>query len=281
LNYLEIERNYSALTVENYGRDLREFEAFLETSGAESDVGALDYLSLRRYLVRLSERKLNKRSVSRKISTLKSFFKFLMKEKYISVNPAAALIYPKREKTLPEFLSESEVFSILDAAYPDTISGLRDRSMMELLYGAGIRVGELVGLNVEDIDFFSAAVVVRGKGKKERLLPLGSKALSALQAYLDNRREGPVFLSRRGGRITDRQVRNIVKMIIRKLAFSKRVSPHTFRHSFATHLLDRGADLRIVQELLGHSSISTTQIYTHLTTERLKQIYQRSHPRAR
>jgi len=282
LNYLEIERNYSALTVSSYGKDLREFESFLKTNSQEEDIAAIDYLTLRKYLLALSEKKLNKLSVSRKISTLKSFFKFLIRSKYLKTNPAASLIYPKREKKLPEFLSESEVCAVLDAAYGKNASGRRDRSIMELLYGTGVRISELVGLNIEDIDFLSSVVVIRGKGKKERLLPLGSKALVALREYLaeDARKEGPVFLSKRKSRITDRAVRSIVKKYIRTVALSKKVSPHTFRHSFATHMLNRGADLRIVQELLGHASISTTQVYTHLTTDRLKQIYQQAHPRA-
>jgi len=284
LNYLEIERNYSGLTVKHYGKDLHEFDAFLQADGTVSDLKELAYITLRKYLIVLNEKGLSKASICRKISTLKSFFKFLMREKYLKVNPAASLIYPKREKKLPEFLTEEEVAIILDTAF-DTAgeASIRDRSIMELFYGSGIRISELTGLNIEDVDFFSAVVVVRGKGKKERLVPLGSKAQSALREYLEKeqRKEGPVFFSRKQSRITDRAVRNIVKKYIKKVACLKKVSPHTFRHSFATHLLNRGADLRTVQELLGHASISTTQVYTHLTTDRLKTIYAQAHPRAR
>lgn len=284
LNYLEIERNYSALTVEHYGKDLHEFDAFLQAEGTVSDLKELAYITLRKYLIFLTEKGLNKASICRKISTLKSFFKFLMKEKYIKVNPAASMIYPKRDKKLPEFLTEEEVAVILDTAFTAADqAAIRDRSIMELFYGAGIRISELTGLNVEDIDFFSSVVVIRGKGKKERLVPLGSKAQNAVREYLEKeqRKEGPVFYSRKNRRITDRAVRNIVKKYIKRVACLKKVSPHTFRHSFATHLLNRGADLRTVQELLGHASISTTQVYTHLTTDRLKSIYAQAHPRAR
>ncbi|MDD2654770.1 MAG: tyrosine-type recombinase/integrase, partial [Candidatus Omnitrophica bacterium] len=189
---------------------------------------------------------------------------------------------PKLDKRLPHFLTEDEMLKLLGAPPKDGESGLRDRAIMETFYSTGMRISELVGLNMDDIDFISGVVKVRGKGKKERLLPIGEKALSALRQYIENRKEKTkeVFLNKNGTRITDRGVRDILEKYIKLTSLKENISPHTLRHTFATHLLNHGADLRSVQELLGHVNLSTTQIYTHLSTERLKNIYDKTHPRA-
>jgi len=281
LNYISVEKNYSSHTVSNYNADLREFEAFLQSRGGK-DIKQIDYFLLRKFLSLLAEKKLDKRSLSRKISTLKSFFKFAVREGIINTSPAAALIYPRLSKTLPKFLTEQEVRVILELPCGDTILGLRDKAMLEFLYSTGARVSEMVHCKIDDVDFIGGVVKVRGKGRKERLLPLGEPALLSLKSYLDRRtdKNQALFINRRGTRLTDRGVRDIIYKYIRKGALSLHISPHTFRHSFATHLLNRGADLRSVQELLGHSNISTTQVYTHLTVDSLKRVYQKAHPRS-
>jgi len=282
LNYLAIERNYSAHTTVNYRIDLDEFSIFLGSAGGFTDIKTLDYFILRKFLSKLAERNLSKRSLSRKISTLKSFFKFLLKEGEIMVNPAASLIYPRPAKPLPKFLTEEDVKRLLAAPLGDDLAARRDRAIFEFLYSTGARVSEAVSLKRDDIDMIGGVARVMGKGRKERLLPLGEPALQALKSYLDLRVDSnpAVFLNHRGGRLTDRGVRAIISRWIKKTALAIAVSPHTFRHSFATHLLDHGADLRSVQELLGHSSIATTQIYTHLSIEGLKKVYDKAHPRA-
>ena len=213
---------------------------------------------------------------------MKSFFKFLYREGIIKSNPATALIYPKLEKPLPRFLTEEEVAKILNVVEGDTFISLRDKAILEFLYSTGARVSEAASLKIEDIDLLGGIVKVKGKGKKERLLPLGEPAILAIRNYLKTRKDtNPyLFINRRGTELSERAFRLIVDKYIRKAALSLRVSPHTFRHSFATHLLNRGADLRSVQELLGHASISTTQVYTHLSIESLKKVYQKAHPRA-
>lgn len=297
IRYLEIEKNYSRHTVLNYKLDLKDFALFIKDTAAE-DVG---YLDLRKYLALLKERNLSNRTVQRRLSGLRSFFKFLTREGYLKTNPISAVSSPKQEKHLPLFLTEEEVTRLIDSAIsrdkadvksPHSLSfkkgrfrnmmSLRDKAILETFYSTGMRISELVGMDIEDMDFISGVVKVRGKGKKERIAPIGKPAISAIRAYLGKRRiDMPaVFLNKNGKRITDRGVRGIVAKYIRIASIKKGVSPHTLRHSFATHLLNRGADLRTVQELLGHANLSTTQVYTHLTTERLKNIYDKAHPRA-
>lgn len=281
LRYLEIERNYSKHTLLNYRLDLKNFEKFLSGTALE----ACDYLTLRKYLAHLKENNLSARSVGRKLSALRSFFKFLTREGYLKTNPILIILSPKQDKHLPLFLTEDEVARLIEAALPkDTKDerGLRDRAILETFYSTGIRISELVALSLPDIDFISGVVKVMGKGKKERLAPIGEKALSAIRAYLDKRKKqtDTLFLNKNNARITDRGVRNIVKKYISLAGIKHGVSAHTLRHSFATHLLNRGADLRSVQELLGHANLSTTQIYTHLTTDKLKNVYDKAHPRA-
>lgn len=281
IRYLEIERNYSAHTVLNYKLDLEDFRKFAEGRKLES----IDYLLLRRYLGFLKERGLSTRTAARRLSALRSFFRFLTREGYLKVNPILILSSPKLEKHLPSFMTEAEAARLIESAFAkdgDDERGLRDRAMMEAFYSTGMRISELVGLDINDVDFISGIIKVMGKGRKERVVPVGEAALSAIRNYLNKRKKqsGALFLSRRGKRITARGVRDVVGKYIRLTGLKKAVSPHTFRHSFATHLLDRGADLRTVQELLGHVNLSTTQIYTHLSTEKLKNVYNKAHPHA-
>jgi tyrosine recombinase XerC len=283
LSYLEIEKNFSPHTVQSYHKDLDDFKAFLEANFKSVDVRNIDYLILRKFLGVLSSKALNKRSISRKISTLKSFFKFLVRENIIKTNVATSLIYPKLDKVLPKFLTEAEVIKILNAVKGDTVFSLRNKAILEFLYSTGARVSESAQVKLDDLDLIGGVVKVKGKGKKERLLPLGEPAILAIEKYLKKRddRSSYLFVNKRGAKLSDRAFRMIVDKYIKKTSFALKVSPHTFRHSFATHLLNRGADLRSVQELLGHSSISTTQVYTHISIENLKKIYDKAHPRAR
>lgn len=278
IRYLEIEKNYSAHTVLNYRLDLDDFSRFL----GEGNIESVDYLTLRKYLAVLKEKNLKSRSVARKLSTLRSFFRFLTREGFLKVNPILVVSSPKTEKHLPQFLTEDETSRLMESASRDDERSLRDRAVLETFYSTGIRISELVGLNNEDIDFISGIVKVRGKGKKERIVPIGEHAIRAIREYLDKRKKQSqaIFLNKSGKRITDRGVRDIIEKYIKLASLRQGISPHTLRHSFATHLLNRGADLRSVQELLGHANLSTTQIYTHLTTERLKNVYDKAHPRA-
>ena len=282
INYLQIEKNYSDHTVTNYKIDLKEFSGSIKDKPIEQ----VTHVDVRLFLARLKEKNFSKRSVARKMACLRSFFKFLHREGYIKTNPAASLSTPKIDKKLPLFMNVSDVVKLLESPDASDDMGLRDRAILETLYSTGIRVSELVGLNKEDVDFISGVLKVYGKGKKERLVPVGDKALRAIRAYFEkikvteiNERK-PVFLNKSQRRVSDRAVRRIVHKYIHKTSLNESISPHTLRHSFATHMLDRGADLRSVQELLGHANLSTTQIYTHVTTERLKSIYDKVHPRA-
>lgn len=276
--YLEVEKNFSPYTLVNYRADLEGFRKFL----GESPLEKVDYYALRKYLAGLKEQKLGAKSVSRHLSSLRSFFKFLVREGFIASNPVTSVSSPKCEKRLPQFLTEEEVLRLIETVKPRTDSGLRDSAILEIFYSCGLRISELVGLDIADVDFIGGVLKARGKGKKERMVPAGDTALSVLKKYIDKRKkQSPaLFLNARGVRITDRGVRGIVMKYLRQAGIRKGISPHTLRHSFATHLLNRGADLRTVQELLGHANLATTQIYTHLTTERLKSVYDKAHPRA-
>ncbi len=282
INYLKIEKNASDHTITNYKIDLREFGESIKDKPLEQ----INHLDVRLFLARLKEKNFSKRSVARKMACLRSFFKFLYREGYIKANPALSLSTPKLDKKLPLFLSIEDAVKLLESPDPGDDMGLRDRAILETLYSTGIRVSELVGLDKEDIDFISGVLKVKGKGRKERLVPIGDKALRAIKAYFekikvsDINEKKPVFLNKAKRRVSDRAVRRIVHKYIRKTSLNENISPHSLRHSFATHMLDGGADLRSVQELLGHANLSTTQIYTHVTTERLKSIYEKVHPRA-
>jgi len=281
VRYLEIEKNYSSHTILNYSLDLEDFKKFLGDTG----LGGVDYLLLRKYLAVLKERNLSNRTVGRRLSALRSFFKFLTRDGYLKTNPILILSSPKQEKHLPSFMTEEEVSRLIESAFAKNEKdqmGLRDRAILETFYSTGMRISEVVSLSVEDIDFIGGIVKVMGKGKKERIVPIGETAIIAIRKYLEKKKKETqaLFLNKNGKRISARGVRDIVGKYIRLAGIKQGVSAHTFRHSFATHLLNRGADLRTVQELLGHANLSTTQIYTHLTTEKLKNVYDKAHPRA-
>jgi integrase/recombinase XerC len=282
INYLEIEKNASSHTVTNYKIDLKNFSEAIK----DKPIDEVTHLDVRLFLAKMKEKNFSKRSVARKMATLRSFFKFLYREGFIKSSPAASLLTPKIEKKLPLFLSADDAVKLLESPDVTDDMGLRDKAILETLYSTGIRVSELCGLDKEDIDFISGVLKVYGKGKKERLVPIGDKALRSIRTYFekikvsDINEKKPTFINKSKRRITDRAVRRIVDKYIRKTSLNENISPHSLRHSFATHMLDRGADLRSVQELLGHANLSTTQIYTHVTTDRLKAIYEKVHPRA-
>ena len=282
INYLKVEKNASPHTTINYEIDLKAFGAFL----GEKDVTAIDRLVLRRYLAEMRGKNYSKRTVARKLASLRSFFRFLFREGYVKTNPITAISTPRLDKKLPVVLDVNKVAKLIQAPSENNLAGLRDRAILETLYSAGIRVSELVGLDVDDVDFISEVIKVLGKGRKERMVPIGSPAVSALRKYIDRKGDwkvkdnNAVFLNKSGKRLTDRSVRRVVDKYVRLTSVAEHISPHSLRHSFATHLLDRGADLRSVQELLGHMNLSTTQIYTHVTMERLKTVYDKAHPRA-
>ncbi|MFT5387810.1 MAG: integrase/recombinase XerC [Candidatus Omnitrophota bacterium] len=279
INYLTVERNYSDHTIINYKSDLVEFSRFI---GSEVAIDKVEYLLLRRFLAHLRSKELKPRTLARKLSALRSFFRFLQREDIVQVNPTKILISPKLDKPLPKFLTEAEMTELIEKPLLDNDFGRRDRAILETLYSGGLRVSELVGLSVEDVDFIGNIAKVYGKGKKERIVPIGDQAIDAIKHYIDQRKHKSqaIFLNKYGKRISTRAIIDITKKYIRQICTHKDISPHVLRHSFATHLLNNGADLRSVQELLGHASLSTTQIYTHVSTDRLKQVYDKSHPRA-
>lgn len=282
INYLKVEKNASGNTITNYTIDLRDFSKFL----GEKGLSDIDHLVLRRYLAEMRAKNYSKRTVARKLASLRSLFRFLYREGHIKTNPISAIRTPKLDKKLPIVLDVAKVARLVQCPPEDSIAGLRDRAIMETLYSAGIRVSELVGLDLDDVDFISEVIKVLGKGSKERMVPIGSPAVSAIRKYVDQRGskavkdKDAVFLNKSGKRLTDRSVRRVINKYIKLCSIEEHISPHSLRHSFATHLLDRGADLRSVQELLGHMNLSTTQIYTHVTMERLKAVYDKAHPRA-
>ena len=290
MNYLGIERNLSPHTLKSYQGDLRQFSQFLKPGAT---LNLIDYLTIREYLAYLQGVGVSRRTVNRKLSCLRSFFKFLCREGFLSSDPTAGIRSPRLEKKLPKFLDLNQATKLVEAPSEDEVLGLRDRAILETLYSTGMRVSEMVSLNAGRIDFIGGALKVMGKGRKERLTPIGEKALEAIRKYLEKRPQlllrrkrdiskdkDALFLNNWGGRLTRISVRRIVSKYIKKISSELNISPHSLRHTFATHLLDAGADLRHVQELLGHVNLSTTQIYTHVTTQRLKTIYDRAHPRA-
>jgi integrase/recombinase XerC len=286
---LEIEHNASPFTIRHYASDLAQFVEFMQQQNVNG-FAAVSYVTVRSFLASLHERQLAKRSVARKLSALRSFFRFLMKEGLIETDPLAAVRSPKLEKPLPKFLYPDQTLRLLEQPDATTSLGMRDRAMFELLYSSGIRVGELVGLDCEAVRLDLGMTLVFGKGGKERWVPVGEHAVDALRVYLAHgrpallersRAEGrALFLNRDGTRLSDRSVRRILDKYVLALSDMNRISPHTLRHTFATHLLEAGADLRSVQELLGHAHLSTTQVYTHVTKDHLQSIYNRAHPRA-
>ena len=285
--HLHHERDVSAQTLRAYSADLVQFLAFLGKD--EFDPSAVDHLTLRRFLAHLRDTKISRASIARKLSSLRSFYRYLVRRGVVAENPVINVKTPRREHKLPFFLDETQAEALVEAPSADEPQGRRDRAVLETLYSGGLRAEEIARANVEDVDLIGEIMTVRGKGKKQRLAPLGKPAIQAIRAYLDWRRQhgrgrrGPaaaLFLNATGARLTSRSVHRIVRKYARQVGLPSAVSPHTLRHTFATHLLNRGADLRSVQELLGHASLTTTQIYTHLTSERLRRVYDKAHPRA-
>jgi integrase/recombinase XerC len=292
LNYLTYERNVSPNTIEAYRDDLEAFIGFLcnhyfTLDRDLLDLRKVDHLAVRSFLAHQARRKLARSSIARELSALRSFFKFLVREGQVDVNPARSVATPKVEKVLPQVMQTSEVALLIEQVTTETPLGIRDKAWMELLYASGLRIGELVGVDLDDLEMRAKLVKVRGKGAKERIVPFGSKAAEALQAWLDVRGqlahdpdEHALFVNYRGQRITQRSVRRFFDGYLRDASLRAGISPHTMRHSFATHLLNAGADLRGIQELLGHVSLSTTQKYTHLNDWQLIAVYKKAHPRA-
>ena len=301
-DYLEFEKNCSPHTVRNYTSDLRQYLAFLGEKGIKTP--EVDRLTVRSWLAAL-QRKIGKNSAGRKVASVRGFYRYLLREGEISLNPMEEVSIPKAEKKLPKFFSVDDVFRLMDAPKPNNklvtkkpITKkllIRDRAILELLYSSGLRVSELTGLNISDINIKTEMIKVLGKGNKERMIPIGGKAIEALSVYMEAKKtpnkpsknenedkaSEAVFLNYRGDRLTSRSVARIVEKYLRKAGVPGTGSPHTLRHSFATHLLDSGADLRGIQELLGHASLSTTQKYTHITTDKLMEVYDKAHPRAK
>ena len=290
VKYLRTEKNYSPLTVSAYQSDLEQFLEFtVITLGRPESLepDSINREDLRLYLGRLIRHGISKRSVERKLASLRSFFRYMVQIGRIVNDPALTLSAPRKEALLPEFLREDEISQALKSIPCDSLLGLRDRAVLEMFYGTGMRLSELSGLNLEDIDLAAGTVRVTGKGNKQRILPIGRNAGKTIDAYLERRKDlnplsldRAVFLNYRGKRISNRGIQALVKKWLSLISEKKKLSPHVLRHSFATHLLDRGADLKAIKELLGHASLSTTQIYTHLTMDRLKKVYDQAHPRA-
>ena len=292
LAFLRDQRRASPETLRAYSSDLAQFGGYLaeeRPGGAPPGPRGIDALAVRGFVARLHRSGLGKSSIARKLSTVRSFLAFAVREGEIEASPAAAVPTPRLPRRLPRNLTVDEVFALLDGIEAADDAGIRDRAILEFLYATGLRVGELVSLDLEDVDVPGETVRVLGKGGKERMVPFGRKARSALERWLlaavplreaggDDR---AVFLNVRGGRLTDRSVRRILDRRILEAAIQAHVSPHALRHSFATHLLGAGADLRAIQELLGHASLSTTQRYTHVSVESLMKVYDAAHPRAR
>lgn len=286
LKYLEVEKNYSKYTVLNYERDINDFVNFCDRE-LINNFQEIDYKLLRFYLNEMFNKKYSSKTISRNLSSLRTFFKYLLKEGIINTNPMILISNPKEEKKLPTYLNYRELNDILDIPDKSSVIGLRNLCILELLYSTGIRVGELVKIKINDIDFNQNRIKILGKGNKERYVLFGKKCYDLLNEYLNDGRPNLIkekneslFLNKRGTGVSVRTVEMIIDEIVRKSSIKFNVSPHTLRHTFATHMLDNGADLNSVSELLGHSNLNTTSIYTHVSNERLKQVYLNCHPRA-
>ncbi|MCC3357483.1 tyrosine recombinase XerC [Bacillus sp. REN16] len=287
--YLQIEKNYSEYTIVHYEQAIEHFFLFLNRESI-SNLSNVTYSDVRLYLTELYKKQYARRTVAKKISTLRSFFNFLQREKLVSQNPFTLVSLPKREQKLPHFLYEEELEKLFEVSDVSTSLGQRDQALLELLYGTGIRVSECCKLTLQDLDFSLGTVLVHGKGNKQRYVPFGSYAEQALTNYIQKSRKellekasvhtNNLFLNFRGGPLTSRGVRLILNNMIKKTSATIHISPHVLRHTFATHLLNEGADMRSVQELLGHENLSSTQVYTHVTKDHLRNIYLSSHPRA-
>lgn len=283
IKYLQAERNYSKLTTKSYKTDMYLFVDFLNSQYNGIELTKCSKNVVRAYLAYLYNQKLAKSSIIRKFAVLRSFYKFLVLNSIIETNPISAMATPKREKRIPKFLTEQDMINLFDM--PDI--SLRDRAMLELLYSSGIRIEEMVTLNLNDVDLLYGTVKVFGKGASERIVPIGQKCCVAIKKYLDQRRglniadnfRAPLFLNKDNKRLTSRGARKLLHNWFVKAGFVKKVSPHTIRHTFATHILDRGCDIKSVQQMLGHKNLATTQIYTHVTLESLRKVYNKTHPR--
>jgi integrase/recombinase XerC len=294
LEHLRYERNVSAHTLRNYSSDLEQFLQFLTAGNKRKapEVSEIDHLTIREWLASLHSAHKTKSSIARKLAALRTFFQFLVREGLLELNPAKLVATPKLEKKLPKHLSIEEAIRFIESPDPETELGKRDRAMLELMYATGVRVAELTTLNLPDVDFRNQLVRVTGKRRKQRIVPFGDPASAAIRDYLDvrdkflfnapvsKRDEEALFLNYQGTRITTRSVGRMVEKYIRLCAGMHNISPHALRHSFATHLLDSGADLRDIQELLGHARLSTTQVYTHVSMEKLIEVYDKAHPKA-
>lgn len=320
LGYLNYEKHFSSHTAKCYGADLEQFASFLteQTSSQQENHGGTDHNpwdasnaggtatqtqtsveidkllldvdvnTIRRFMATLGQQQYSKSTTARKLATLRSFYKFLVKRDYISGNPVTTIKTPKQDKKLPKFLEYEQVQRLLNTPPANSWLGTRDRAIMEVLYSTGMRVSELVGLNMDDVDFLSEVIHIRGKGKKERICPIGTSALQAIQSYIEYRNKRMandsgfdskvLFANKHGKRLSARSVRRKMDKYLLQAGLDPSISPHTLRHSFATHMLNNGADLRSVQELLGHQSLSTTQIYTHVSTSRMNEQYHNAHP---
>ena len=298
ITHLKVERNFSPHTLVSYKGDLKSFINFLKRDKIDS-LNKVDRLQVRKFLAYLAGKNFEKTTIARKLSSIRSFFSYLAWEKIVARNPTIYILTPKRMKKVPSFLDLDEVRLLLELPDRRTLLGLRDRAILEILYGSGLRVSELVNLNISDVDLLGGMIKVKGKGSKERLVPIGEIGLASVERYLRMRQlpekpaffkiksfqnlsysKEPLFLNFQGSRLSVQSINRLVHKYIRLASIKKGVSPHTLRHTFATHLLNAGCDLRAVQEMLGHASLSTTQIYTHVTTERLKRVYRKYHPRA-
>jgi len=281
IDFLKNEQGVSPHTLTAYSADLKEFFSFIDKAPRD-----IDNLDIRSFLASLHHKKLQKTSISRKLATVRSFFKYLHREGIVKKNPAKLVASPRLPRNLPRFLTVDEVFLLLERPQGDTFGQTRDRALLELLYSSGLRVSELTSVDISDLDIKESVVRVKGKGMKERMVPVGSKAMDAIRNYLPERislkKKSPaLFLNSRGGRLTQRSVRRILLQYSRMINLKGDPSPHTLRHTFATHMLHGGADLRSIQELLGHSSLSTTQKYTHVDIAHLSEVYDRAHPLAK
>ena len=287
IKYLDIEKNYSEYTILNYEEDLKEFLKFLDRECIDS-YADIDYKVLRIYLNEMFDKKYSSKTVSRHLSSLRTFFKYLSREGIISLNPMILISNPKEEKRLPSYLNYKQLEDILDIPDTNDVLGLRDASILELLYSTGIRVGELVKIKISDIDFSENRIKILGKGNKERYVLFGDKCRGLITRYMKDSRpkllktsSNYLYLNTRGTPISIRTTENMVNNVVNKSSIKFNVSPHTLRHTFATHMLDNGSDLNSVKELLGHSNINTTAIYTHVSNERLRSVYLNCHPRAK
>jgi tyrosine recombinase XerC len=295
LSYLSIERNYSKHTITSYRNDLSQLLEFVaeehNTTSEDVNLQSLDRLTIRLWMGKLSEDGISRNSIARKVAAVRSFFKYCYKRGHVQKNPAHLLIVPKKEKKLPVTISQTDIEQMMDLASDQSAEGHQERAILELFYSTGIRLSELVNLNVNDVDVRKSQVTVMGKGNKQRVIPIGKQAIDAYKNHIktrpklltngsENDDKKALFIASRGGRIYPRKVQRIIEEYLTKASEVTQKSPHTLRHSFATHMLDAGADIRMIKEFLGHSDLNSTQIYTHTSMERLQKVYSKAHPRA-